>query len=142
MSSLIGDLMTREWGALALASAEAAAGDTVRERLVDGLVRGVGALRGHPVFRRIVEVDPEILLPYLVDRRGTSQDHILDQLVAAVGEGHADGSVRAADPALLARTALLTMHGFVISAATMTDTVSLADLDGELRLLLDRYFAP
>jgi len=142
MRSLIGDLMTREWGALARASAEEAVGDTIRERLVDGLVRGVGALRVHPVFRRIVEVDPEILLPYLVDRRGTSQDHILDQLTATIGAGHADGSVRPADPALLARTALLTTHGFVLSAATMTDTVALADLDHELRLLLGRYFAP
>ena len=105
-------------------------------------MRGVDALRTHPVFRRIVEVDPEILLPYLVDRRGTSQDHILDQLTATIENGRADGSLRPADPALLARSALLTTHGFVLSAATMTDTVALADLDRELRLLLDRYFAP
>jgi AcrR family transcriptional regulator len=142
MGALIGDLMTREWSTLARVSAEEAVGDTSRERLVDGLVRGVGALRAHPVFRRIVEVDPEILLPYLVDRRGTSQDHMLDQLVAAIDAGRSDGSLRAADPALLARTALLTTHGFVLSAATMTDKVTLADLDDELRLLLDRYFAP
>jgi AcrR family transcriptional regulator len=142
MGSLIGDLMTREWSALARVAADDAVGDTARDRLVDGLVRGVGALRGHPVFRRIVEMDPEILLPYLVDRRGTSQDHILDQLTDAVEEGRADGSLRAADPALLARTVLLTVHCFVISAATMTDSVTLAQLDDELRLLLDRYLAP
>ena len=94
------------------------------------------------MFRRIVELDPEILLPYLVDRRGTSQDHILDQLTAAVEAGRADGSLRAADPALLARTALLTTHGFVLSAATMTDQVRLDQLDEELRVLLDRYLAP
>jgi AcrR family transcriptional regulator len=142
MGSLIGDLMTREWSTLARVSADDAVGDTARERLVDGLVRGVVALRSHPVFRRIVELDPEILLPYLVDRRGTSQDHILDQFTAAIRQGHPDGSLRAADPALLARTALLTAHGFVFSAATMTDAVSLAALDDELRLLLDRYLAP
>src|ERR1700754_4998439 len=55
MRSLIGDLMTREWDTIAAASAAAAVGDTVRDRLVDGLVRGTGALRTHPVFRRIVE---------------------------------------------------------------------------------------
>ena len=142
MGSLVGDLMTREWSTLARVSADEAVGDTARDRLVDGLVRGVGALRAHPVFRRIVEVDPEILLPYLVDRRGTSQDHILDQLTAAIEEGRPDGSLRAADAGLLARTALLTTHGFALSAATMTDTVALADLDRELRLLLDRYLAP
>jgi AcrR family transcriptional regulator len=142
MGSLVADLMTREWGAIARVAAADAVGDTARDRVVDGLVRGVGALRAHPVFRRIVELDPEILLPYLVDRRGTSQDHIVDQLTEAVEQGRADGSLRATDPALLARAAVLTAHGFVISAATMTDGVTLAQLDRELRLLLDRYLAP
>ncbi len=142
MGSLIGDLMTREWSTLARFSADDAVGGTARERLVDGMVRGVAALRSHPVFRRIVEVDPEILLPYLVDRRGTSQDRILDQLTASIVDGRADGSLRAGEPALLARTALLAAHGFVLSVSTMTDAVSDVDLDDELRLLLDRYLAP
>ena len=142
MGSLVADLMTREWSTLARLAADDAVGDTARERVVDGLVGGVRALRTHPVFRRIVELDPEILLPYLVDRRGTSQDHILDQLTAAIEAGRADGSLRAADPALLARTALLTAHGFVVSGGTMTDRVTLDQLDAELRLLLDRYLAP
>ena len=142
MASLIADLMTREWSGLAMAAAEQAVGETARDRIVDGLVRAVTGLRTHPMFRRIVELDPEILLPYLVDRRGTSQDHILDQLVRLLREGQADGSVRAADPALLARTAILTAHGFVLSASTMTDEVTLADIDSDLRLLFDRYLAP
>jgi AcrR family transcriptional regulator len=142
MGSLVADLMTREWSALARVAAQDAVGETARERVVDGLVRGVAALRAHPVFRRIVELDPEILLPYLVDRRGTSQDHILGELTATIEAGRADGSLRTADPAVLARTAVLTTHGFVISAGTMTDGVTLAQLDAELRLLLDRYLAP
>jgi AcrR family transcriptional regulator len=142
MASLVGDLMTREWSGLVHSAFAEAVGDTTRDRIVDGLVRGVASLRGHPVFRRIVELDPEILLPYLVDRRGTSQDHILDQLVGLLPDGQADGSVRTADPALLARTTLLAAHGFVISAGTMTDDVELTALDDELRLLLDRYLAP
>jgi len=142
MGALIGDLMTREWSTLFRFSVDAAVGATARDRLVDSMVQGVGALRSHPVFRRIVELDPEILLPYLVDRRGTSQDRILDQLTAAIEEGRSDGSLRGGDPGLIARTALLTAHGFVFSAGTMTDGVTLADLDAELRVLLDRYLAP
>jgi AcrR family transcriptional regulator len=138
MGSLIGDLMTREWSALF----EFPDGNSARDRLVDGLVRGVGALRSHPVFRRIVELDPEVLLPYLVDRRGTSQDRILDRLAAAIQDGRSDGSLRAGDPALIARTALLTAHGFVFSAHTMADDVTVTDLDAELRVLLDRYLSP
>jgi len=142
MKSLVGDLMTREWGGLVGAAAERAEGGSPRERIVDGVVRAVVALREHPVFRRIVDVDPETLLPYLVDRRGTSQDLILARLTEDLRLGQAEGSVRAADPALLARGVLLTTHGFVISAGTMTDAVAGVALDTELHLLLDRYLAP
>jgi len=142
MKSLVADLMTREWGTLVGAAAERAEGGSPRDRIVDGVVRAVVALREHPVFRRIVDVDPETLLPYLVDRRGTSQDLILARLTDDLRLGQAEGSVRAADPALLARGVLLTTHGFVISVGTMTDAVDGAALDAELRLLLDRYPAP
>jgi AcrR family transcriptional regulator len=142
MATLMADLMTREWSSLVVTAGADAAGDTARERIVDGMVRGVRALRGHPMFRRIIELDPEVLLPYLVDRRGSVQDAILAQSIASLAEGRADGSLRDADPVLLARTAMLTVHGFVISAATMADDVSQEALDDELRLLLDRYLVP
>ncbi len=142
MASLVADLMTREWGELALRARQRASGAHARQRLVDGLATGARQLRAHPVFRRIVELDPEVLLPYLVDRRGTSQDGMLAALVENIGEGHADGSVRRGAPELLGRAVLLALHGFVISAGTMTDEVTEADLDDELRLLLDRYLAP
>ena len=142
MNSLVADLMTREWSGLAMRARAGARGEDARHRLVDGLATGARQLREYPVFRRIVELDPEVLLPYLVDRRGTSQDRMLAALVENIGDGHADGSVRAGRAELIGRGVLLALHGFVISAGTMTDEVTEADLDGELRLLLDRYLAP
>jgi AcrR family transcriptional regulator len=142
MGSLVADLMTREWSALVGVAAAEAVGENERARVVDGVVRAVRGLRAHPVFRRIVDGDPETLLPYLVDRRGTSQDRILAQLTEDLRRASRERSVRTGDPALLARTVLLTTHGFVISAGTMTDEVSEAALDAELRVLLDRYLAP
>ena len=142
MATLRADLMTREWGTLALTARAQAVGGTARERIVDTMVRGVRALREHPMFRRVVELDPEVLLPYLVDRRGSVQDALLAQSSRWIFEERADGSLRAGDPGLLARTALLAAHGFVISAATMTDEVTQDQLDDELRLLLDRYLQP
>ncbi|AEV84657.1 TetR family transcriptional regulator [Actinoplanes sp. SE50] len=142
MASLVADLMTREWGELALRAQEGAAGRHTRDRLVNGLTTGATRLRHNAVFRRILELDPEVLLPYLVDRRGTSQDRMLALLAETIAAGHADGSVRTGPPALLGRSLLLTLHGFVVSSATMTDEVTEADLDTELRLLLDRYLAP
>jgi len=142
MATLMADLMTREWSSLAITAGSQATGGTARERVVDSIVRGVRALRENAMFRRVVELDPEVLIPYLVDRRGSVQDAILAHTLTMLADGAADGSLRVADPHLLSRTALLTVHGFVVSAATMTDAVTLSALDDELRLLLDRYLRP
>jgi AcrR family transcriptional regulator len=142
MATLMADLMTREWSTLAITASSDATGGSAREHVVDTIVRGVRALRENAMFRRIVELDPEVLIPYLVDRRGSVQDAILAHTISMLREGAADGSLRVADPQLLARTAMLTVHGFVISAATMTDAVALSAVDDELRLLLDRYLRP
>jgi AcrR family transcriptional regulator len=148
MNALVGDLMTREWGALTRAAMAMARGDgrpaaePSRGRFVAAVVAATRELRHHPVFRRIVELDPEILLPYLVDRRGRSQDQMLAMMTDAIAGGRADGSIRAGDPGLLARGVLLAAQGFVLSLPTMTDGLDEGDLDGELALLLDRYLAP
>ena len=72
--SLVGDLMTREWVGVATgAMPERRAGTDARTLLVDGLVAGVAAFRDHPLFRKIVDVDPDLLLRYVLDRRGASR---------------------------------------------------------------------
>ena len=153
MQTLLGDLMTREWSTVALGAAGLSGGDgPARGRIAHAVAATVAALRSNELFRKIVDVDPELLLPYLLDRRGRTQDALLDLLAAALAEGQADGSVRAGDPTLLARSLLLTAHGFALSAATMTAAgdpggtgtpgPSLDDLDAELAELTDRYLAP
>src|SRR5690606_41165814 len=67
--SLIADLMTREWSAVVDATAPPEDRRPVRPALVSGLVDGTRALREHPLFRKIVQVDPEVLLPYVLERR-------------------------------------------------------------------------
>src|SRR5687767_5997180 len=80
MQSLLADLLVREWGSVV----DTALGS--RERLAPGVVATVAALRDEPLFRRIVEVDPEVLLPYLLDRRGRNQDRVLTLLAEAIAE--------------------------------------------------------
>ena len=143
MQTLLADLMTREWGGVVAEVAAAGAGGSVLERLSAGVSRTVAALRSNDLLRKIVEVDPEMLLPYLLRRRGRSQDNILDLLVPLVEEGQADGSVRSGDPVLLARSMLLAGHGFTLSAETMTDDArSVEAYDEQLRVLLERFLAP
>jgi AcrR family transcriptional regulator len=147
MTALVGDLMTREYGGVTQAALDIAAGvgngrgRSARERFVAAVVGAARALRAHPMFRRIVEIDPEILLPYLVQRRGRSQDQMLAMMTAAIADAR-DGSIRAGDPGVLARGVMLAMQGFVFSLPTMTDGVTEDDLYAELHLLIDRFLAP
>lgn len=144
MQTLLADLMTREWSGVASAAAQAAAGEgTAAQRLVTGVVGTVRAVRANPLLRRIIDVDPELLLPYLLDRPGRSQEAILGLLEHAIRDGQRDGSIRLADASRLARTVLLAAHGATISAQTMADDDAELDrLVDELGTLVERYVAP
>ncbi|MDO0924415.1 TetR/AcrR family transcriptional regulator [Streptomyces sp. TG1A-8] len=147
LRSLVGDLMTREWIAVATgAMPPRADGADTRTRIVAGLVAGVEAFRAHPLFRKIVDVDPELLLPYVLDRRGASQEALLGLLADALREGHADGSVRIAHVERQARTTLLAVQSFALSLRTMTDEddpeLGASAFLGELRTLLERTLSP
>jgi AcrR family transcriptional regulator len=150
VQSLVAELMTREWASLGLPPD----GATCHRDLAASVAATVRALRGNALFVKIVEVDPELLLPYLIQRRGRTHDALLGTLQAAVEAGQRDGSVRAGDPVLLARSVLLAAQGFALSASTMTGAPAGAgrdaadpgpsydELDGELKRLVERYLAP
>src|SRR4051795_7192841 len=95
MPQLLADLMTREWGGVVAESlaAEDPAAPTV-DRLVGDIVGTVQRLRENELFLRIVDLDPELILPYLFSRRGRSQDSILELTVNALREAQAEGAVR------------------------------------------------
>jgi AcrR family transcriptional regulator len=142
MPGLFGDLMTREWAAVTQEVATAAAPAGPADAVAVQLTGALAALRGNELFRRIVDVDPELLLPYLLDRRGRSQQAVLDLLVAGITDAQAAGVARAGDPELLARALVLAAHGFVLSVHTMTDdSFSVEQLDAELADLVRRYLA-
>ena len=101
MPTLLGDLMTREWTGLVATTVGTSTADDALTRLVDDVVATIRALRENELFVRIVELDPELVLPYLLSRRGRSQDLILGLLTEALREGQAAGSVRAGDRQLL-----------------------------------------
>jgi AcrR family transcriptional regulator len=143
MQTLLADLMTREWSLLAgTAALEAATRTTGPARVAGGVVATVRALRNNELLRRILEVDPEMLLPYLLDRRGRSQDGILALLEPVIVAGQDDGTVRRGDPTLLARSILLAAHGFTLSAQTMTDGIDEERLLDALHELVERYVTP
>ncbi len=144
MGALLGDLMTREWTDLVRAAVADADPALPRvERLVATITTSVRGLRSNELFVRIVELDPELILPYLLARRGRSQNLVLGVVEAEVVAGQDAGEVRAGDATAIARGLLLAVHGFALSAQTMLDdSVDEAAIDAELELLLTRSLAP
>ncbi len=140
LQSIVGELLTRELLALIeQASVEVASLPTARKRLVDAAVRVVGRLAVHPLWCKVLDLDPELLLPLVVDRFGSSQRVAVDQVAEQVVQGQRDGSIRDGDPQLLATCALLTAQSFVFSARVIAAEHK-SDVTGEeLRRLLDGY---
>lgn len=142
MPALLGDLMTREWTGLVAGQVDLA-GEATPVRIADAMAATVEALRDNELFTRIVELDPELILPYLLSRRGRSQELIIGVLAAAVTEGQRRGTIRDGDAVAIARGLVLAAHGFVLSAHTMLDdTVDNTALDAEFHTLIVRSLQP
>ncbi len=151
--TMLADLMTREWGRVvneAVGSLDPAADPL--HRITAGVVATVRGLRADELLRRIIDLDPEVLLPYLLDRRGRSQDHLATSLAGLIRKGMRHGSIRDGDADLLARSLVLACHGFALSAHTMTDPAGdagppsrdadVSAFDSELGHLVDRFLRP
>jgi AcrR family transcriptional regulator len=139
VDAVVAALTTRELGAI-VGAAFARPGKDARTTIVRGIVATVQAVRTHPLTRKIIDVDPEFLLPYLVERRGTSTAAQLDLLTEALRAN--DGSIRRGNRAAQARALGLTAWSFALTGPVLADdAVTLDALDRELRALLDRYLA-
>lgn len=142
VNTLVAALMTEEFATVMDSATRAAARlRSGRERLVKATVHAARAVPDNPVFRRVADVDPELLLPYVVRRLGTTQRAAADLLRSWIAEGQADGSIRGGDPRLLAHAVLMTTQSFVLSARIIGGPSRTRVID-ELRELLDRYLRP
>ena len=133
MTGLLADLLVREWGALVATELRAEPAGTARpdRAIADGggpLHRA--AVRDNPLFRKIVEVDPELLLPYLLPaprpepgpgaRRSSA-----DAVTAA--QAQPDDPCAPATRRTWPAGSCSTLHGFLFSAGTMTGDATAAD---------------
>lgn len=143
VAGLIQALMTREFSAIiGELDAEVEMLSTARERLVAGAVEGANRLTRNPLFLRIVDVDPELLLPYVTTRLGAFQHAVVAAFEQTIREGLADGSIANADPEIGARTIELALRGFVLQTlAEGAETAREPEL-AQLRRMVDRYLAP
>jgi len=143
LASVLSALMSRDFGEImAAAQARAEALTTAHARLVDALFRTVEAMTSSPLMLRILEVDPELLLPYVVDRLGETQRMMLAMLEQYIGEGQQDRSIRAGDPTSIAGCLLLSTRGFVFAARARERACDPDHAVAELRTMVGAYLTP
>jgi AcrR family transcriptional regulator len=115
LEAVLATLMTREFGRLVADAAERASGATTRERIVAMVVHGARALAEDPLFVRLLDVDPELLLPYVTQRLGGMQQMAVEAGARTLAD--ADGSIRTdVPPEVLAATLELIARGFVLAS--------------------------
>jgi len=88
-------------------------------------------------MRAVLDMEPELILPYIVRRLGSTQRLAEAYLAAEVKAGHADGSIREADPPTQVRALLLVIQSFVLSLRPAASDVDSDALLAELGRLLD-----
>lgn len=137
VNGLVRTLMTREFTALLHKAEDTLEGVNARERLVSGSVAAIRLLARDPLMRRVLDLDAELMLPYLVERLGSTQLLVEQFLIGQVRAGHQDGSIRAGDPKAQARLVLLTTQALVLSVRPATTDLDFDGLVDELTRFLD-----
>ena len=142
VKQLVLDALSREFETQIAEVVSGARGETVRDRLTDAVAGGVRALASSALVTALLRHDPELLVPYLVDRLGHSQAAFVRVVTPLLQAGIAEGSVRDADPEALAMMLLHAVQGFVVSSGIIRLDLSQDEVDDELRHLIDGYLRP
>jgi AcrR family transcriptional regulator len=135
VGTLVRALMTREF--TKLLGRIPPSGDNARQRLVTQAIAGIRLLAADPLMRRVLDLDAELMLPYLVQRLGSTQRLVETFLVAQIEAGHADGSIRPGSTAAQARLVLLTTQSLVLSIRPATTDLDFDELLTELAAYLN-----
>lgn len=135
-------LMSKEFGSVVVvAQAQAAGLADGRERVVTAVVRTVELLMEHPLLDRLLELEPEVMVPYLTQRVGEFQSQARHALAGWIAQAQAEGTVRPGDPERMASSIELAARGLVLATRTLSRE-SRRDSVAELRRMLDAYLAP
>ena len=146
VTSALAALMTREFGevlsGIRATGTEAGNLSCARARLVRGTVAAVQALTVHPLLRAVLDKDADVVLPYIVERLGATQRHAETFISEQIDAGHADGSIRAAEPRAQTRAVLLIAQSFTLSMRPAAVDVTTDHLLSELEHALASTLQP
>lgn len=133
-------LLTREFSVLiAEAEQRTAHLSTALERLVETTVLALERASADALVRRVLELDTELLVPYIVERLGQSQRLAIASLRRLLDEGRSDGSIREVDAATVAYCLQLVVGSFILAGRVTERESDPRAVSRELRSLLTAY---
>jgi AcrR family transcriptional regulator len=143
LDRLISALLVVEFSAVIAEAAERAGREASgRGRLVREVLHVTRRTAEHPLMRRILELDPEMLMPLVVDRLGSSHRLALARLRELLVAGQSDGSIAPGDVEAMA-VQVMSMAAIHVFSARAYDSI---DPRGrrwlELERALDGYLRP
>lgn len=141
VDAVLRDLMTREFRARMEEVAVDLTGTDGRARVKNHISASIAAFRSSPLMAKVVEAEPELLLPYILDRMGETQRAAVGIMSIEIADGQVDGSIRAGDVRVIAQSLLLIAQSFVLSSGIAKDVPEAALLD-ELGRIVDCVLAP
>lgn len=143
VGSALAALMTREFGRLldGIRAATPSAA-TARQRLVHGASAAVRALASDPLLRTVLDRDATVILPYVVERLGSTQRHAEIFIAELIEQGIADGSIRNTEPSAQVRLVLLLTQSCTLSLRPATTDLDSTALLSEMERTLDATLRP
>jgi AcrR family transcriptional regulator len=136
VDAVLRDLMTREFGQAMAEVARDVSGADGRARVKSHIMASVEAFRGSALMTKIIEAEPELLLPYVLGRMGETQRAAVALLCRELAEGQADGSIRKGNARVMSQSLLLVAQSFVLSGSIAEDVPEKA-LRTELERIVD-----
>ncbi|MDH6194964.1 AcrR family transcriptional regulator [Mycobacterium frederiksbergense] len=116
-----------------------------RAALVDRIVTVAGGIRQDEVIMAVLHSAPELVMVYIAERLGTSQQILIDALAGELKLAQEAGSegdrVRAGDPRQLATMCLLITQSAIQSAQMVEPILDADALAAELAHALNGYLA-
>ena len=146
VGSLISELLGREFARILREHTQIPADSPpdprpARQRLVETVLAVVEAFQEDPLMSQVLDAEPEILMPYLFNKFGSTQQIAIDLLAHRLDAGHRDGSIRTGSVAVQAHAIVLTVQSFIVSASA-SGPVPADRLRTELALILEGYLRP
>lgn len=113
-----------------------------RSGLTRAVLRFGELFRGDPLYRSLLERQPEVFTRYSLQRIGSSQRIILQWLAASIERSQREGTTRPGDPGDLAVMLLLIAQSAILSHHTVSSLIGDAEFDAQLAHAVDGYLRP